>query len=160
MRMSLQGSRMARIFQLLNKHRADEIISIIFMNFGSHRCIVVCSEVCKLWSMIANQDSVWKDLCIRLWADKAVVPDCFRVKHGALPVGRSVRRDSDASDASASDSASDSDAGTQTSCCSCVRARTRTHPRASARTRSCSRHGCARVAESHPAAKPGRAQAA
>lgn len=71
-------SKMARIFNLLNSQHADEIISIIFMQLCSHRCVVVCSETCKLWRMIANQDGIWKDLCIRLWADKAIVPDCFR----------------------------------------------------------------------------------
>jgi hypothetical protein len=76
--MAMQGSRMSRIFNLLQSHRADEIISIIFMQLCSHYRVLVCSEVCKLWRMIANQDSIWKDLCIRLWADKAIVPNSFR----------------------------------------------------------------------------------
>jgi hypothetical protein len=82
----MQGSLGARFFNLLHCHRADEIILIVFMHLGSHRRLLACAEVCKLWRIIANQDSIWKDLCIRLWADKAIVPDSFRA---LLDTGRS-----------------------------------------------------------------------
>ena len=70
----------------LHGHHTDEIIYTIFMHLGSHRHVSVCTEVCKLWRRMANQDSIWRELCIRLWADKAVIPDSFR---SLLESGRS-----------------------------------------------------------------------
>ena len=69
---------MARIFNLLHSHHADEIISAIFIQLNNHRGVLVCSEVCKLWRKIANQDSIWKDLFLRLWSDKVFVPNSVR----------------------------------------------------------------------------------
>ena len=76
----------AFIFKLLHAHSADEIISAIFMQLCSPRRLAICAGVCKLWRKIANQDNLWKDLCIRFWADKAAVPKCFR---SLLCTGRS-----------------------------------------------------------------------
>jgi hypothetical protein len=67
---------------MLNHHAdkiiADEILSTIFKHLGNHRFVMVCAEVCKPWRRIVNYDSIWKDLCVRLWTDKVVVPDSFR----------------------------------------------------------------------------------
>ena len=73
--------RGARFFELINKHRSDEILLICFVQLKEYLTIIRCSRVCKFWNYVSRQNSLWSELCKTLWSNKVYVPEQFRLLH-------------------------------------------------------------------------------
>lgn len=67
-----------RFFELVHKHRSEEVMLSILMQFKDHLAVVRCSRVCKFWNSVARQNCIWREACLNLWADKVFVPEQFR----------------------------------------------------------------------------------
>jgi hypothetical protein len=68
-----------KIFELVHKHRSEEILLSTFLQFKDYLSIVRCSRVCKLWNAVARQNCIWREMCLSLWADKVYIPEHFRL---------------------------------------------------------------------------------
>jgi hypothetical protein len=67
-----------RIFHLLHSNQTNEILTSIFMHIEDYRFILVCSEVCRRWSVLTQENEIWRSLCLAMWSGKAYVPLGFQ----------------------------------------------------------------------------------
>jgi hypothetical protein len=51
----------------------------VMVQISDYRAAINCCSVCKRWNWIARQNSVWNELCLRLWSDKVYVPEKYRM---------------------------------------------------------------------------------
>ena len=65
-------------FDLIRKCDAPELIVCIFAQLGDHISVNRCSQVCKLWNKLCQQENIWKTLCDNLWTSKVYIPEKFR----------------------------------------------------------------------------------
>ena len=77
--MATSSSNPIDSMQFINKCCPDEIISKVLKYPADHRYLARCGQVCKRWNVIASQESIWREVCIRFWMKKTYVPKHCRL---------------------------------------------------------------------------------